>query len=289
MDDWPLHILHAFDCLDLLIPSAEEFYEEFVQRWQGISEEQLIRAAREYDGGGLDRWFALLALGALPTPAAHETLLAFLESSDTEERVLSALGLARMGDHAALPTLLAYVEGFQPVQVPRETAPFANYWFTPVIRTLGQLGHPRAVPALRRALSVAVEIEQGASDSPPEVQEVDGERRLIHIGSRRDGWQEVQNTIVYALGRLGASGALTGLPRTQEYLDDWRIHLIMGSLHDKYRFRILDKAREAPELHADVEQLLERWFGLDEDERMRCMRAYEEHSLFNIPQPPWRK
>jgi hypothetical protein len=80
----------------------------------------------------------------------------------------------------------------------------------------------------------------------------------------------------------GVEGIEGPIERTGEHyivgttgrLDLWRVHLLMGHLHRRYRIVGFDLWKDNPELREEVAQLLLRIFGLDEAERTRDLDRY---------------
>ena len=82
-----------------------------------------------------------------------------------------------------------------------------------------------------------------------------------------------QDDIIFTLGRKGALGVLTGLRAAEPYLKVWRVHLLMGYLHDKYTIKdVFPKFSSAFE--ADLKHALHHWFGLDEEEQVSAIRLH---------------
>lgn len=89
--------------------------------------------------------------------------------------------------------------------------------------------------------------------------------------------------LVYALGVLGAFGALTGVGAPVVYLYLWTMQLVMGYMRDHVDSAILRAAvRGDGALRELAAPLLQRYFGLDEDEASRAVTLYtivKAHSL----------
>jgi hypothetical protein len=120
-----------------------------------------------------------------------------------------------------------------------------------------------------------------------------------------------QESLVSALGRLGALGALTGLnlagvhifddvEDAEERLDSWRVELLLGYLQDRYtqvqvpgntaavlrdvgwfaRFKD-DEPQEMTALLTTLGHLLRRVFGLSDEQVARTLSNYSYDRLVN--------
>ena len=181
-----------------------------------------------------DTTFALATLGVIRPPEAPAALVSYLTSPYVEERWLSAFGLAAMHDERALPALgRALVEFIGPNQPASRDSP-AGYYIQLLRSYLPQVvadwGDPRLAPLVRTALIATVRAEEIALREPygPE-QEI-----IVPEGRRFVGWEawewfrhtqrqwmEEEHQLVYSLGRLGAFGALAGVPTRQDISYYW--------------------------------------------------------------------
>lgn len=81
--------------------------------------------------------------------------------------------------------------------------------------------------------------------------------------------------LVYALGVLEAFGALTGVVAPVVYLYLWMMHFVMGYMQDRLDSTILHAAIRGDEvLRGLAAPLLQRYFGLDQDEASRAVTVY---------------
>jgi hypothetical protein len=254
-------------------PESEEYLDELTYYWGGVDQGSMLRALAE--GDERDRLFALHALGYLGTDEAHRQLLAHLESERPLERWASAIGLGRMREERALPALVKMLTEFLPPDQEYRASPYYRGWrfFAPLI--LGAWGKPEAIPGLRGALRAAMGVES-ALPAPPD------ESARYTSYSEREDWVRYQDELVYALGRLDAFGALTGVEGTEARLDLWRVHLVMGHLHGRYAIAGIELWREHPQLAQEVTRLLERLFGLDSEERGRSLDRYQLVKAFDV-------
>jgi hypothetical protein len=237
---------------DEMREGALEYLAGFTQRWGKPSPDNLLtiarrfapgqpRSASEFEANGaamddvalggpdtieeVDTTFALATLGVMRIPEAPAVLVLYLTSPYAHERWLAAFGLAVMHDERALPALgRMLVEFIGPNQPASRDSP-AGYYIQ-ILRSylpqvLADWGDPRLVPLVRTALIATIQAEEIDLHEPhgPENEiVVPGERRFVgweawewfRLEQRQ--WMEEEHQLVYLLGRLGAFGALAGVP-----------------------------------------------------------------------------
>jgi hypothetical protein len=170
---------------------------------------------------------------------------------------------------------------FQPIGPVSKGDDVYSTWPAGAPRILAEWGDSQAVPPLRHALWEARRAELAVPEPPPEEWLVAGGHVNVEPTSVRQYWRRYEDELVYALGRLGAFGALTGIELPEDVLDEWRVHLVMGYLHSRHDIMGIWLWKDNPQLLEDVTQLLEHVFGLSVEERSRCLDAYER-SLTSI-------
>jgi hypothetical protein len=90
----------------------------------------------------------------------------------------------------------------------------------------------------------------------------------------RDNLTEYQDMVIFALGRLGAMGCLTGVPAAEPFLHVWMVQLIMGHIYDRYTSEDIGPTSLSEPLKSEVRQRLLHDFGLTPQEQERAMRLY---------------
>lgn len=171
-----------------------------------------------------DATFALAALGVMRMPDAPSALLPYLSSPYAIERWLSAIGLVALHDERVIPTLrrmlLKFIGPNQPLSPEYGPIYLFRLWRAHLLRGLSAWGDSRLVPFMRAALFATVRAEES------EVPEPHGpEHEFVRFGERYTGeeawkqfryewqdWIEEEHRLVYALGQVGAFGALVGVP-----------------------------------------------------------------------------
>lgn len=318
---------------------ALHYLESFVQRWGALSVNTLAEVLRHFapvpmsDLDVVDRMvslepttpeeedtlFALAAFGVMRTPEAASFLLPYLESPRAQERWLAVLGLTAMRDERTLPALervlVEFVGPNQPWTPERGNIAVFQVWRHKLLRLLADWGNKHVVPPMRAALIAAVRAEEIEVPAPREP-----EQEFIRWGQRFIGreawrefydeqkfWTEEEHQFVYALGRLGAFGALAGvhmrvgiynwmamwddgdeLPglqnkNAQEHADIfrlniWRVHACCGFLEPQFLGQSgrTNSFADVADLAAAVDQLLAGEFGLGEAERHQAMEDYDQ-------------
>jgi hypothetical protein len=291
-DDWPPYVFYALDMLLLASPpSGQPYLEAFVRRWGDYDAATLLRVLRAGDPHAgeegdaqdaqdaqeaQDRLFALLGLGYLRVPEARDALLPYLASARTVERWAAALGLGGLCDERARPVLDNMLTEFRPLGPATAGDGYYSTWPASVPRLLAKWGDPQAVAPLRHALQAALRAEQAVPKAPPERWLVAGRQIEVEQDSDRTAWQRYEDEIVYALGRLAGFGALKGIAVADGRLEVWRVHLVLGYLHQRHAITRVWLWQDNPHLREEVTQLLERVFGLTTEERSHSLAVYAD-------------
>jgi len=217
-------------------------------------------------------------------PHARETAAPLLGDADTERRWLSALYLGTIKDERALPVLWEMLAGPAPPGRALETR--AERWLRSrlegahrhAITLVGAFGDPRATPALRGALQAALAHEQALV--PPAAEAPDNERWGYEDALRLLEYE--RQAIVYALGRVGAFGAVLGLEGSEEQAELWRVQLALGSLHGRYSLAPILRFIQDAALTADVREVLAHQFGLGPAEQARHLARHEQEWMIAL-------
>lgn len=273
---WPEAINRAF--VDTFPDNqlSDDEVDVFLQHWRDFKQETLIQVLKEREG--VDRVFAIFILGYLAPAEIAPILLPFLHSSQHMERWASAITFGRLKDERVLSALqnmpLEGIFDFGPVlEQAEEQEVFAWYNFhrCSIASIFGNWGDPQLVPVLRQALHTCWQLEQQPGPYAG------------RWGSIRGQWYELQDRLAYALGQLGAWGALLDLGLSADRLRIALIYLIIGSLqlHTTVpgivpAFFISDLAPSALG-YADkrtVKRLLAQRFGLSEAEQTALLEQF---------------
>lgn len=216
----------------------------------------------------VDTLFSLAVLGELHSGDMASALLPYLSSPLVQERWLAAFGLAAMRDERALPALgvmlLEFLEPDQPQVADGRIVHRFFAWSVTLPRLLADWGDPRVVPLLRTALIATVRAREEILHEPH-----DPEQEFMSSGERYTGreawsqyyheqnhWVEREHRLVYALGRLGAFGAVTGiltLPGISYY---WGAPPTAYQVDEtgEHEVEVESSLPRVPESHADVFQ-----------------------------------
>ncbi|WIG58921.1 MAG: hypothetical protein OJF49_001668 [Ktedonobacterales bacterium] len=303
MDEQDPGLTYAAAMLDYGEHDMEEQLERLHSRWGSPDVPTLMRMHHEAEGN--DRLFALFALGCRRIPQARDYLASLMESSDVAERQACRIALAHAGDKRAVQPLMELLGEFLPGEPPyddwrEQLASFLESWQADIPGLLGRLGDPVAAPALRRALQATIAVTGSYSFNPEailfrgEIVDFDNmtaqDNELLTVASELQVLLGYQDGLVYALGQLGAVGALTGVaPAHPERATDrartlalWTVHLLMGYLHERYPVVEEQWWQDLPELRADLDHFLERLYGLDLETRNAYLQLYEREKLLQI-------
>ena len=283
-----------------------------------------------------DALFVLVTVGVVLTQRAsndeitaqgRDLLARYLASPHPRERWASALWLGRLRDERAMPVLVQMLTEYLPPHVlhyPDGSSGMFWYdsWRAKVPPLLCQLSGARLAAALRQALRAALAVEQviPRPSGSEEILQVNQERLTGQeawewYATDCRPWLAYQHQLVYALGRVGAFGALLGIPTPAGYYDAWgtwlpavpdedsgpaataahaarfrgdlwRVEASGGFLEPGYSEQVGEECRRrhgagihrfstVPNFAQAVERLLEERFGLTEEERCQAMRDYE--------------
>lgn len=255
---WPEYIDRAFRSY-YYGGQYEDAIESFAQRWGGFDAQSIARVLMQ--GTEEDKAVGLFILGYSDMPGAREKLLPYLQSVQPMERWVSALCLGEMKEEKALPVLISMLDEFLPPRMhPFERdGGLYHFWRTRIAYLFGEWGKNDLAPILRHALEKSWNIEQ------------------VDSAYHKQVWHDYQDELVYALGRLGAFGALAGFSLPEARLDLWMVILSCGSLQARQRYSdLLTQLQINEELKAEVAQVLEHRFGLSAQKRTESIDNYAD-------------
>ncbi len=129
---------------------------------------------------------------------------------------------------------------------------------------LGNWGHLSSLPILRTALRATWEWEQRLLASLEDSNEL---TMLLP-------YQAYQYDVAYALGQLGAIGALTGIPFSASRQRILMIYLVLGSRHLDKHLDLFDQLLLETTFKQEVAEGLKRLFGLSEAEQEDCIKHF---------------
>jgi len=276
---WPEYVYRAF-AAGCYGGFSEEDLETFIERWGSPTIETFEHVLGEETGE--DKVVAIFALGYADVPQTRSLLLPFLESDKRRERWASAYALGKLHEEQALPVLHRCLQ--EPRAAPNEAEAFSdeNIWLddsrAAISSLLGVWEQLSSIPVLRSALKETWEWEQRFLAGLPD----GGELEMI------TPWEEYEYELAYALGQLGAFGALTGLvlfPSRERVLI---VHLASGTLQlrkkdaDFSALLMLDTS-----VQKDLEKVLEHRFGLSEAEQKMYIKQfpYDYFPRMQAPKP----
>jgi len=288
----------------------EERIRSFEQWWGGLDIDAMKRALQE--GNEEDRLVALFMLGYLAYDETKELLAPFLASPVRKERWASAIIFGSYQDERAFALvgelLIEHLEPFSPpidenkirhlvfevqeraralygslkvwerfahpglvqrwlnLEASRREYEWCMLHLHTILDILADWNNPRAVPVLRQALQKCWYIEAYAQGSLPDL-------------------HQLENTLAYMLGRLGALYALEGLeirelPPSAFKLA--RMFLVFGwlgvSLRSLYLYHgnltlLINSGTLDPD---QVTQVLQEQFGLDEYLARANLKVFQE-------------
>lgn len=258
LDTWPEYADYAFRTF-YYGGQHEQAIEAFAQRWGTLDVQTFMRVLAA--GTGEEKVLALFALGYSGVPQAKELLLPYLQSTAPMERWASALGLGAMKEERALPFLIHMLDEFLPPRVhplEREGGIY-HFWRITIASLFGEWERSDLAPVLRQALRKSWSIEHAEQPDHKQV------------------WHPYQDELVYALGRLHISGALTGFSLPMSRLHLWMVILSCGSLQARARYGdLLTQLQINQALKKEVAQLLEQHFGLSTEEQAACIDHYAD-------------
>jgi hypothetical protein len=275
--------------------------------------------------GEADTTFALATLSVIRNPEAPDALAPYLASPYAVERWLAVIGLVAMHDERALPIveslLVEFVGPLPPGRPDLSIGYIFEYLRSYLLRLLADWGDPRVVSPIRAGLIANVRAEEIAVPDPtdPDPEFVwNGryytgpgvERRFYGSYHEQLEWVHGEHEFVYVLGRMGAFGALEGIPTRrgnysrqmaltsegggEAYFEPclpeshaegfranvWRVLMCFGALESQFcgHLETTFDFSEAPELAAAVDQMLAGNFGMDEATRHRAMEDFDQAS-----------
>lgn len=293
-----------------------------LQQWQHAQQEGEGERARQPQP---DAWSA----------EASAALVAYLDSPRPRERWISALWLGWLRDARAVPTLARMLTEYLPPHEVRDgdgdPVLFYEVWrphIAPLISQMAPAGGLGLAVALRQALLAALAQEQAVprprgplptwsllalgereQERRPDPNQWTGQAAFQMYHSECQPWINYQHQLVYSLGRLGAFGALMGVPTPEgiynlgaawsgpgddpsrytisnaEVADHadrfrgnlWRVEACCGYLEEEYCARVnpyVSRIEDVPAFAQAVARLLEEQFGLTEAERRQAMEDY---------------
>ncbi len=194
----------------------EAFIRAFLQQWGDYTPETLKRAVQE--GEGDDKIFAMTALGLLGSSEEDVLLIPYVQSENQRERWACTIALGRHRDERVFSLLQdMLVEGIFDFNADVYEWLLARRCDIALI--LGAWGKPQAAPALRRCFWICWEIEQ---QPDPSGRRWDQDDRIY--------WHYLQDHLAYALGQLGAWGAICDLRLPASHLRITTIYMTLGTL-----------------------------------------------------------
>lgn len=254
MDEWPDYIIKAFEEVDLADTEedTEKAIESFASRWGGLDLDIFKHVLEE--GDGQDRLIALFALGYSQEPAARLLLLPFLASPHQRERWASAVCLGQLRDERAIPVLKAMLleEGYENLTGDDNSLDQVDFWYETqrgrAALLLAAWNDPQLVPLLRQALQASWQR---------------GQERATQTGERSFP-PHSEDAIAFALGKLGAFGALLPLEQPSPRLRIALIHVALGYLYTRgHRYHnIMMELGERTPLGKEVIRVLEEHVGV---------------------------
>lgn len=263
-----------------------QIINSFLNTWKGYTPDILQRVLLE--GSGNDRVFTITALGLLDSSDHIEALiLPFLQSKDEKERWAAAIALGRHKHEQVFSLLqdllVANIFDYEHFSL----FDWQLYRRCTIALLLGAWGQPQAVVALRRAFYTCWDIEQ-QSDLAAEPGRADDHTQW---------WHFFEDHLAYALGQLGAWGAISTLGLSIAHLRVALIFMALGSaqidahkifvqgrapyLFDQSHYRPSTRALFAsysdPPLFVESEiiaRILQERFALSEAEQMQYIEGF---------------
>lgn len=227
----------------------EEAMASFALRWGGLDDAIMLRVLHE--GKGRDRLVAIFAIGFGTLPEARDILAPFLIHEEQLIRCATAIVLGFKRDERALPVLEEYIAHKPPMDEQGLPLPGAVSWYQfyrgHIARLLAVWGPSSITPALLKAFQLSWEWEQDM------------------LGF------DTQDAFLYALGRRGAIGVLTGMemPKNRQRLA--MAFLALGNIQADERVPGLVLP---PTIRAELASALSLLFALSTKEALRYARSY---------------
>ncbi len=268
MPDHPEYVEYAFYAITVI--STEEWIEQdieaFTRRWGGV--DLLTFAHVLQHGQGEDRMRAAFALGYTHSAWASDLLSPYLQDEDAGLRWAAVLSLGAMKDERARPVLIHALQEFlpPPYTPPGEVGPD---WFDmnhmAVATLLSQWKDPSVIAALRETL---LRVWQVQRDAP------------VHADLQM--WSHYEDSLAYALGRLGSFDVLADLDAPEIRKRLCAVNLAMGYLNAKeyYKNGLLQLLSDPlfeenyRELLTLLLQVLEQKMGLLRQEATSYLQSY---------------
>jgi hypothetical protein len=254
MDDWPEYIARAFHLLGTMRGEVEEEerIEAFASRWGGLDLDIFQQVLEE--GKDQDRLIALFALGYSQKPEARLLLLPFLASPHQRERWACAVCLGQLREERAIPVLkeILLEEGFENLTRDDSSLDQTDFWYETqrghAASLLAAWNDPQIVPLLRQALQATWRR---------------GQERATQT-EQRSFPPHPEDAIAFALGKLGAFGALLPLEQPSPRLRSALIHVALGYLYTGgHRYQnIMMELDERTLLGKEVIRVLEEHVGV---------------------------
>lgn len=262
---WPDHVAHGFEMIYGEYTPPDEV-EAFSERWGGLHLDNFVEALRR--GEEPDRLLALSTLGWSGDARMISVLRPHLASSDPKERWLSTIGLGRLKDEASYPALVALLTEF----LPSEQQPWLfkeqglfDEWRWTAVEVLSLWDTPSPVPAFRKAYQGSVEAEHYVPQFARSI--------LLQL------WYRYQEMLCRVLGKLGAFGVFTDMRLPPVHRKIGIVNMALGFCHieEKYeKYRLLYQWKEDEEMIKALHAVLERRFGLTEEERIDYLDLAKE-------------
>jgi hypothetical protein len=241
--------------------------EAFRERWDGLGLETFERVLKE--GTGNDKVVAIAALGYAKAPQTRKLLFPLLQSPIRMERWESAIALGRLREEQALPVLHQCLQEAR--SAPSEVEAFndENTWLdssrTEISLLLGDWGQIPSIPVLRSAIKETWEWEQRFLADLP------ADRELVMLAP----WEVYEYELAYALGQLGAFGALTGLVFSPSRTRILTVYMAMGHLQLRKKERDLFTSIAMKQAtQKDVGKVLGQRFGFTEAEQNMYIKQF---------------
>ena len=278
----PKYIETAF--YDVQVISTDEYIEQdirsFIERWSGYDLLTCVHVLQH--GQHEDRMVAAFAIGNTGSTWARDTLLPFLHDEDAGVRWAVALSLGEMREPLVLPALLEMLQEF--LTHPKSYE--AEYdWFDlqrmHVMSILGKWGNTSLIPVLRDMLERVWLIEyEGLGDR------------------EQNWWRDYQETLAYALGRLGAFDALKDMKLPEYRRRYWTIYIAMGYIDASVlgwnsvigRMQDVVTSEEKQDLYKLLLQTLQQKIGLSLQEAELYIQSYDDdHASIRYSTPEERR
>lgn len=243
--------------------------EAFREQWGGLDLETFERVIKE--GTGDDKVVAIAAFGYAKAPQARSLLLPLLQSPVRTERWESAIALGRLHQGQALPVLHQCLQEARSAPSEAEAFSDENIWLddsrAEISSLLGDWGQLSSIPVLRSALKETWEWEQRFLAGLP------SDRELVMLAP----WEAYEYELAYALGRLGAFGALTGLVFSPSRTRILTVYMAMGHLQLRKKERdLFTSIAMKKTTQEDVGKVLEQRFGLSEAEQETYIKRFSQ-------------